>query len=97
MGFVGSPIADGSLCQPQVASCLSVHVGLAYYTQALTDDLHKRLGELRDGQRSGASGELFLYYLGSNLTYQSNRNFSDYGVVQLGKQYAHSSACSGRL
>ena len=99
---------DGSLCQPQagraasraarpalapqVPSYLSAPVGLAYYTQAITDDLHKRLGELRDGQRSGAGGELFLRYLGSNLTYQSNRDFSDYGfdadidysAVQLG-------------
>ncbi|WP_314413012.1 autotransporter outer membrane beta-barrel domain-containing protein [Pantoea septica] len=99
---------DGALCQPQagraasraarpalapqVPSYLSAPVGLAYYTQAITDDLHKRLGELRDGQRSGAGGELFLRYLGSNLTYQSNRDFSDYGfdadidysAVQLG-------------
>lgn len=99
---------DGTLCQPQagraasraarpalapqVPSYLSAPVGLAYYTQAITDDLHKRLGELRDGQRSGAGGELFLRYLGSNLTYQSNRDFSDYGfdadidysAVQLG-------------
>lgn len=99
---------DGSLCQPQagraastaarpalapqVPSWLSAPVGLAYYTQAITDDLHKRLGELRDGQRSGTGGELFLRYLGSNLTYESNRSFSDYGfdadidysAVQLG-------------
>jgi autotransporter family porin len=99
---------DGALCQPQagratsaaarpalapqVASYLSAPVGLAYYTQAITDDLHKRLGELRDGQRSGTGGELFLRYLGSNLTYKSNRSFSDYGfdadidysAVQLG-------------
>jgi len=99
---------DGSLCQPQagratsaaarpalapqVPAYLSAPVGLAYYTQAITDDLHKRLGELRDGQRSGTGGELFLRYLGSNLTYQSNRSFSDYGfnadidysAVQLG-------------
>ncbi|MGJ0192050.1 autotransporter outer membrane beta-barrel domain-containing protein [Pantoea sp. RRHST58] len=99
---------DGTLCQPQaggaasraarpalapqVPSYLSTPVGLAYYTQAITDDLHKRLGELRDGQRSGTGGELFLRYLGSNLTYQSNRDLSDYGfdadidysAVQLG-------------
>lgn len=99
---------DGSLCQPQAGSTasraarpalapqvpayLSAPVGLAYYTQALTDDLHKRLGELRDGQRSGTGGELFLRYLGSNLSWQSNRGLSDYGfdadidysAVQLG-------------
>lgn len=99
---------DGSLCQPQagraasaavrpalapqVPSYLSAPVGLAWYTQAITDDLHKRLGELRDGERSGAGGELFLRYLGSNLTYMSNRDVSDYGfdadidysAVQLG-------------
>ncbi|WP_336777562.1 autotransporter outer membrane beta-barrel domain-containing protein [Pantoea sp. USHLN256] len=100
---------DGSLCQPragsgqraarlavtpQVPSYISAPVGLAYYSLAVTDDLHKRLGELRQqqGGPEGVGGEMFIRYLGSNLKYQSNRGLADYGydfdldysAVQLG-------------
>lgn len=100
---------DGSLCQPQTGSArsavrpavtpqlpsyLSSPVGLAYYTLAMTDDLHKRLGELRQQKASPAAsaGEIFLRYFGSDLTYKSNVDFSHYGygfdlnysAVQLG-------------
>ncbi|MBB3307321.1 MULTISPECIES: autotransporter outer membrane beta-barrel domain-containing protein [unclassified Enterobacter] len=100
---------DGSLCQPQagsnqraarlavtpqVPSYISAPVGLAYYSLAVTDDLHKRLGELRQQQTApdDVGGEMFIRYLGSNLKYQSNRGLADYGydfdldysAVQLG-------------
>ena len=100
---------DGSLCQPQagsnqraarlavtpqVPSYISAPVGLAYYSLAVTDDLHKRLGELRQQQTASdaVGGEMFIRYLGSNLKYQSNRGLADYGydfdldysAVQLG-------------
>lgn len=100
---------DGSLCQPQagsnqraarlavtpqVPSYISAPVGLAYYSLAVTDDLHKRLGELRQQQTASdaVGGEMFIRYLGSNLKYQSNRSLADYGydfdldysAVQLG-------------
>lgn len=79
---------------PQVPSYVSAPVGLAYYTAAIVDDLHKRLGELRHDQThpDGNGSEMFLRYIGSNLTYQSDRSFRDYGygfdldysAVQLG-------------
>ena len=100
---------DGALCQPrtgsnqravrlavtpQVPSYISAPVGLAYYSLAVTDDLHKRLGELRQqqGDADALGGEMFIRYLGSNLKYQSNRGLADYGydfdldysAVQLG-------------
>lgn len=100
---------DGALCQPQagsrevavrpavtpqVPSYLSAPVGLAYYTLAVTDDLHRRLGELRHQQTApeGVGGEMFLRYFGSNMEGQSNRTLSQYGydfdldynAVQLG-------------
>ncbi|MEM6158972.1 autotransporter outer membrane beta-barrel domain-containing protein [Erwinia sp. P6884] len=104
----------GSLCQPQtgsgraavrpavtpqVPSYLSTPVGLAYYQLATTDDLHKRLGELRhqQGMSDTPDGEMFIRYLGSNLKYQSDRGLSDYGydfdldysAVQLGGNLLH--------
>ncbi|MCZ4061491.1 autotransporter outer membrane beta-barrel domain-containing protein [Pantoea sp. LMR881] len=53
------------------ASYISAPLGLAHhYTLAITDDLHKRLGELRHQQSNtdALSGEMFIRYLGSNLT-----------------------------
>jgi autotransporter family porin len=66
---------------PQVPSYVSAPVGLAYYTAAIIDDLHKRLGELRHEQTrpEGKGGEMFLRYIGSNLKYKSDRAFRDYG------------------
>lgn len=100
---------DGSLCQPsagsaqsvarlavtpQVPSYLSAPVGLAYYSLAITDDLHKRLGELRQQQANpdAVGGEMFIRYIGSNLKYQTSQSVShygydfdlDYSAVQLG-------------
>ena len=79
---------------PQVPAYVSAPTGLAYYTTGIIDDLHKRLGELRHGQQraDGNGGEMFLRYIGSNLKYQSDRSFRDYGydfdlnysAVQLG-------------
>lgn len=66
---------------PQVPSYVSAPVGLAYYTAAIIDDLHKRLGELRHEQTrpEGKGGEMFVRYIGSNLKYKSDRTFRDYG------------------
>ncbi|PIJ59249.1 autotransporter outer membrane beta-barrel domain-containing protein [Erwinia sp. OLMDLW33] len=66
---------------PQVPSYISAPVGLAYYTAAIIDDLHKRLGELRhqQSQQAGDSGEMFVRYIGSNLTWSSNKSFKDFG------------------
>ncbi|WP_439213457.1 autotransporter outer membrane beta-barrel domain-containing protein [Duffyella gerundensis] len=79
---------------PQVPAYLSAPLGLAYYTLAITDDLHQRLGELRHqpAHSDAVGGEMFIRYLGSNMKYQSNRGLSDYGfdfdldysAVQLG-------------
>ncbi len=66
---------------PQVPAYLSAPVGLAYYTAAVVDDLHKRLGELRDAQAASGNtgGEFFLRYIGASLRYQSDRRFTDFG------------------
>ncbi|WP_336779187.1 autotransporter outer membrane beta-barrel domain-containing protein [Pantoea sp. USHLN256] len=66
---------------PQVPSYVSAPVGLAYYTAAIIDDLHKRLGELRHEQTrpDGNGGEMFVRYIGSNLKYKSDQSFRNYG------------------
>ena len=66
---------------PQLPSYISAPVGLAYYTTAIIDDLHKRLGELCHEQTrpDGVGGEMFLRYIGSNLKYQSDQSFKNYG------------------
>ncbi|NIG19715.1 autotransporter outer membrane beta-barrel domain-containing protein [Pantoea sp. Al-1710] len=84
---------------PQVPSYISAPVGLAYYTSAIIDDLHKRLGELRHEQTrpEGDGGEMFLRYIGSNLKYKSDQRFRDYGydfdldysAVQVGGNVLH--------
>lgn len=75
-----APVARPAVI-PQVPSYLSAPVGLAYYTAAIIDDLHKRLGELRDRQMAvrDTEGELFLRYIGSNLRYKSDLSFTDFG------------------
>jgi len=65
----------------QVPAYVSAPVGLAYYSAAIVDDLHKRLGELRHQQTlpAGDGGELFVRYIGANLTYNTDRSFRDFG------------------
>ncbi|MDF7652132.1 autotransporter outer membrane beta-barrel domain-containing protein [Erwiniaceae bacterium L1_54_3] len=92
---------------PQMPSYISAPVGQAYYNMAVMDDLHKRLGELRDDTGTGASngGEMFIRYLGSNLTYKSDRSLSQYGydfdldysAVQLGGNLIHLDGASDSL
>ena len=89
---------------PQMPSYISAPVGLAYYNMAVMDDLHKRLGELRQGDGNGG-GEMFIRYLGSNLTYKSNRDSNQYGydfdldynAVQLGGNLINVAGASDSL
>lgn len=66
---------------PQVPAYISAPVALAYYNASIIDDLHKRLGELRHEQNrpDGLGGEMFLRYIGSNMTYKSNVSFKQFG------------------
>ncbi|MCU5771485.1 autotransporter outer membrane beta-barrel domain-containing protein [Erwiniaceae bacterium BAC15a-03b] len=78
----------------QVPAYISAPIGLTYYTAAIIDDLHKRLGELRQQQTrtDGNGAEMFARYIGADLDYKSNvgfRNFGydldiDYSALQIG-------------
>lgn len=66
---------------PQVPSYITAPVGLAYYTSAIVDDLHKRLGELRQQKAydNGVGGEMFVRYVGSTLEHKSDLSFKNFG------------------
>lgn len=63
---------------PQVPAYLSAPTGLAYYSAATLNDLHNRLGELRQGQGE-AGGEMFLRYTGANMRYSTSQSFQNFG------------------
>ncbi len=66
---------------PQVPSYITAPVGLAYYTAAIIDDLHKRLGDLRQQKAydNGVGGEMFVRYVGSTLEHKSDLSFKNFG------------------
>lgn len=89
-----NPPADGCMvdgidtCAPgrpaviaQVPSYISAPMGLTYYTAAIIDDLHKRLGELRHQQSlpQGDRPEMFIRYVGSDLSYKTDVSFKNFG------------------
>jgi len=79
-GFVSHGDSARAAVVPQVPSYVSAPVGLAYYSAATLNDLHNRLGELRQGQQQGdIGGEMFLRYTGSNMRYSTSQSFKDFG------------------
>ena len=67
---------------PQVPNYISIPTALFSAGLQNLDSLHRRLGEIRDEQRQGASspdGDVFFRGFGSGLDYQTNRGFLDYG------------------
>lgn len=65
---------------PQVPSYLSAPAALLTYGDMMTDGLHQRLGDIRQGtSHDPVGGEVFARYLGGQLRYSSNRSFGDYG------------------
>ncbi|WP_312045323.1 autotransporter outer membrane beta-barrel domain-containing protein [Erwinia sp.] len=76
-GLVSNGGASRAAVVPQVPSYLSVPTGLAYYSAATLNDLHNRLGELRQQGENG--GEMFLRYTGANMRYGTSQNFKDFG------------------
>ena len=75
------PPEDGrNAVVPQVPSYLSAPAALLTYGDMMTDGLHQRLGDIRQGtSHDPVGGEVFARYLGGQLRYSSNRSFGDYG------------------
>jgi outer membrane autotransporter protein len=65
---------------PQVPSYLSAPAALLRYGDMMSDGLHQRLGDIRQGSSAGPlGGEVFARYLGGQLRYSSNLSFERYG------------------
>jgi len=68
---------------PQVAAYLSAPAGMYYANQSSIEDLHKRLGEVRHNTGFGDPDEnyyeFFVRFIASDMEYESNLGFSDYG------------------
>ncbi|MDQ8049624.1 autotransporter outer membrane beta-barrel domain-containing protein [Luteibacter sp.] len=79
-GFVPAGDARPAVV-PQVPSYILSPTALAIYGYSTIDNLHRRLGEIRDMNDAGEGlgGEPFVRYIGGDYSYSSNRSFSQYG------------------
>ena len=66
---------------PQVPSYIAAPTALASYGMQVLDNLHKRLGEIRDESAldSNINGEAFARFIGGDYNYSSDRGFRQYG------------------
>lgn len=66
---------------PQVPAYVVSPSALALYGYRTIDNLHRRLGEVRqmDDMDSGLGGEPFVRVMGGDYAYTSNRSFRDFG------------------
>jgi autotransporter family porin len=87
--YIAPPPATGPLAAadsrpavvPQVPVSIVSPSALAFYGYRAIDNLHRRLGEVRnmDDLGEGLGGETFVRYFGGDYTYSTNRAFRDYG------------------
>jgi outer membrane autotransporter protein len=92
---------------PQVPAYIALPTALFGAGFQDIDNLHRRLGEIRDDQLIGLApaAELFVRGYGSKLNYTSNRSFTDfgfnsnqdYGAVQFGGNYIVHNGANGTL
>ncbi|HEY4146470.1 autotransporter outer membrane beta-barrel domain-containing protein [Pinirhizobacter sp.] len=66
---------------PQVPAYISTPTALLEFSYETMDNLHKRLGEIRQAAQGPEStgGEVFARYIGGNYRYNSDRSFQQYG------------------
>lgn len=90
------PFESRAAVVPQVPAYVVSPSALAFYGYRTVDNLHRRLGEIRDmgGMGEGLGGETFVRYMGGDYSYSTDRSFRDYGydydvdirAVQMGTQ-----------
>ncbi|MDR6936201.1 autotransporter outer membrane beta-barrel domain-containing protein [Luteibacter sp. 3190] len=65
---------------PQVPAYVVSPSALALYGYRTIDNLHRRLGEIRDAEGDeGLGGDTFVRYLGGDYHYATDRSFRDFG------------------
>jgi outer membrane autotransporter protein len=66
---------------PQVPAYIVSPSALALYSYQTVDNLHRRLGEIRnmDDLGEGLGAEPFVRFMGGDYTYSTNRSFSEFG------------------
>ena len=66
---------------PQVPSYIAAPTALASYGMQVLDNLHKRLGEIRDESAldTNINGEAFARFIGGDYNYSTDRSFQQYG------------------
>jgi len=76
-----APIAARNAVVPQVPAYIVSPSALALYGYRTVDNLHRRLGEVRDmdDMGEGLGGEPFVRYMGGDYSYSTDRSFSEYG------------------
>jgi outer membrane autotransporter protein len=84
---------------PQVSSYLTLPLALQNYESVVTDNLYRRLGDVRHGAFDARveAKDVFARTIDSRSMYHSNRGFSDYGydfgqyigAVQFGADWLH--------
>ncbi|HEY4291983.1 MAG TPA: autotransporter outer membrane beta-barrel domain-containing protein [Luteibacter sp.] len=87
--YIAPPQPSGPLAQakarravvPQVPAYIVSPSALALYGYRTIDNLHRRLGEIRDMDESGENvgGEPFVRYMAGDYRYSTDRSFSDFG------------------
>ena len=66
---------------PQVPAYIGAPSALALYSFQNVDNLHRRLGEVRDmdDMGEGLGGEPFVRFIGGDYTYSTDRSFKEFG------------------
>jgi outer membrane autotransporter protein len=66
---------------PQVPAYIVSPSALALYSYQNVENLHRRLGEIRDmdDMGEGLGGEPFVRFIGGDYTYSTNRSFKEFG------------------
>ncbi|UPG96116.1 autotransporter outer membrane beta-barrel domain-containing protein [Luteibacter aegosomatissinici] len=87
--YIAPPPPTGPLAEadarlavvPQVPTSIVSPSALSFYGYRAIDNLHRRLGEVRnmDDLGEGLGGETFVRYFGGDYHYSTNRAFRDYG------------------
>jgi len=100
----GDPATPGSdpdkrrlAVAPQVLAYIGAPTALFNAGLLDIDELHRRLGEIRDSQAAGPpkTAEVFARAYGNTMTYRSNRSFADYGTDATESYAAFQAGASG--